>query len=154
MLGYLLVVALHFFVVVLWTGYILFWGIVIGPLSRPSMQPKTAEMLKLIGRSVWPPAVAPPALRLRFPWLGWLALLMLGITGAFLLYFRGLSYESLLSGTLFRSPFGRLIAGKLVLVLGLAVGHFVMSQQPAPRLVYLNLVLTLAIIALSALLVH
>jgi len=154
MTWYLVVVALHLFVVVLWTGYILFWGLVIGPLSRPSMQPKAAEMLRLISRSVWPPAVVPPALRLRFPWLGWLALLMLAVTGALLLYFRGLSYESLFSGTLFRSPFGRLIAGKLALVLGLAVGHVVMSQQPAPRLVYLNLVLTLAIIALSALLVH
>jgi len=154
MTWYLLVVILHMFVVVLWTGYILFWGIVIGPLSRPSTVPNAADMLKKMNRSGWPPALIPPAFRLRFPWLGWVALLMLSATGAYLLYFRGVRFESFVSGILFHSSFERIIAGKLLLVIGLAVGQLVMSHRPTPRLVYLNLVLTLAVIGLSVLLVH
>ena len=154
MIWYLLVVGLHIFVVVLWTGYILFWGIVIGPLSQSSSVPNAADMLKMMNRSVWPPALIPPTLRLRFPWLGWVALLILSATGAYLLYLRGVRFESFVSGILFHSPFGRIIAGKLLLVIGLAVGQLMMSRQPTPRLVYCNLVLTLAVIGLSVLLVH
>jgi uncharacterized membrane protein len=151
---YPLVVVLHMFVVVLWTGYILFWGIVIGPLSRPSTVPNAADMLRMMNRSVWPPALIPPALPLRFPWLGWVALLILSATGAYLLYFRGVRFDSFVTGTLFRSPFGRIIAGKLLLVIGLAVGQLVISHQLGRRLVYLNLVLTLAVIGLPVLVVH
>jgi uncharacterized membrane protein len=154
MTWYLLVVSLHIFVAMIWTGYILFWGIVIGPLSRPSAVPHSAEMLRMIDRSMWPPALIPHAFRLRFPWLGWVALLMLGATGAYLLYLRGVSLESFVSGALFRSPFGRVLAVKLLLLIGLAIGQLVLSSQPSPKLVYPTLVLTLAVIALSALLVH
>jgi uncharacterized membrane protein len=154
MTSYLLAVSLHIFVAVLWTGYSLFWGIIIGPLSRPNAVPTSADMIRLTNQSVWPPAVIPPACRLRFPWLGWVALLILGITGAYLLYSRGLSFQYLVSGSLFHNPFGRLLAGKLLLVIGLILGQLVISHRPAPRPVYLTLVLTLAVIGVSALLVH
>jgi hypothetical protein len=154
MTWYLLAVSLHIVVAVLWTGYILFWGIVIRPLSQPSALPPAADILPMINRSIWPPALIPTPCRLRFPWLGWLALLMLGVTGVYILYARGVSLEYVMSGALFGSPFGRIIAGKLLLVIGLVIGQLLISSRPAPSQVYSTLVLTLAVMVLSALLVH
>jgi hypothetical protein len=76
------------------------------------------------------------------------------ITGIFILYYRGITLHFVVSGGLFLSNFGQLLIVKLVCLVGLAIGQLLMTYRPSPRLIYLELLTTISIIALSVLLVR
>jgi hypothetical protein len=151
---YLLAVYLHILASVFWVGYTLFWAILIGPLTRHCQTSELTPLLKSLNESLWPPTSVPSPYRLKLSSLGWTTLVILLITGCFILHSRGVTLQSIVSGGLFFSRVGQVLAAKLVLLVGLAIGHRLMTCRPTPRLVYLELLTTLVIIGLSVLLVR
>jgi uncharacterized membrane protein len=151
---YLLAIYLHIIATVFWVGYTLFWAILIGPLARQLKDPELTQILKRVNESSWPPAFFPVPYSLNLPGLGWIALVILLITGGFILHYRGVTWQSILSGGLFVSWFGQVLAVKVVLLVGLVIGQLLLTYRPSPRLVYLELVTTLSIVGLSVLLVR
>lgn len=154
MSGYLLSVYLHIVATVFWVGYALFWSIMIGSVRQKFAAPESARLLRLIQQAPWPPeAIAAPC-RVKFAGLGWAALLILGVTGASILYFQSVTVDQVISGELFLRPFGWTLATKLFLILVLLICQFLLSYRPARGVIYLTLGLSLAIVGISVLLVH
>lgn len=161
--GYLFFVWLHILAAALWVGGMLFFVLVLLPLSRSERYRALApELVQLSG--------------LRFRTVGWTALILLIVTGTLALLYRGLG--SLLGEAAFwHAPFGSVLAMKLFLVavvLGISAVHdfyvgprSVARWQQAPdapgtrrlrRLAAwmgrLNLLLSLAIVFLAVALVR
>lgn len=151
---YLLAIYLHIIATVCWVGYTLFWAILIGQLARQFKTTELIELLKRINESSWPPALVSVPYRLKLPGLGWSALIILLITGVFILHYRGVTLQFIISGGLFLNGFGQMLAAKLVLLVGLAIGQLLITYRPSPRLIYLELLMTLSMVGLSVLLVH
>ena len=151
---YLLAVYLHILAVVFWVGYILFWAILIGPLARQFKTSEQNQLLARINGTSWPPGSIPIPYRLKLPGLGWTALVILIVTGGFILHSRGVMLPLIISGAPFISRFGQVLAAKLVLVIGLATGQLLLTYRPSSRLIYLELLTTLLIVGLSVLLVR
>jgi uncharacterized membrane protein len=154
MAAYLIAVYLHILVTVLWVGYLLFWAILLGPLTRKYSESKLTQLLACLNESSWPPAVVPVSYRLKLPELGWVALVILAVTGGFMLHYRGMTLQSILSGSFFLGRFGQVLAIKLVLMVGLVIGQLLLARRPSPRLVYLELLATVVVVGLSVALVR
>jgi hypothetical protein len=154
MAPYLLTVYVHIMAAVFLVGYTLFWMIITGSLNQRLDAPESARLLRLINQAHWPPDVIPVPYRVNFPGLGWGALFVLIATGAFVLYSQGMTSQQVISGELFLSPFGWILAAKLILVIALMIFQISLTYQPAPRLIYLNMLVTLLVVILSVLLVH
>lgn len=100
---YLLSVYLHILMAILWLGSMLFLGIGIVPLlRRPEYRTLAPELLGAIG------------MRLRY--LGWLAVSLLFLTGLFNLSYRLGGLKELLTSSFWSSPYGSLLAQKLLFV--------------------------------------
>ena len=137
-----------------WIGYVLFWAILIGPLARQFKGPELAQLLKRLNKSSWPPGLVPAPYRLKLSGLGWVPLVVLIITGVFILRYRGMTLHFVVSGGLFLNSFGQVLIAKLVFLVGLAIGQLLITYRPSPRLIYLELLTTISIVALSVLLVR
>lgn len=126
---------LHVLAASLWIGHMLFWSVVVGPVLKRWSPEDERERLR--------------AAVMRFGGLGWPALFVLLATGPVLLRERGFALESLANGEVFDTAWGRLLALKLLLVLGMLGYQALVGHRPAPKLVYLNLLAAFAIAALS-----
>jgi hypothetical protein len=127
----------HLVVSVLLTGYALFWVIMAIGLGREESPAEGSRLLRVINAGRWPPGI-PWSLRLPFPVVAWLFLLVLTITGAVLM---------------FRVPvaIGPVLGVKLGLVVLLVTGHGVAVWRPSRELAFLNGAVTLSIVLLSTL---
>jgi uncharacterized membrane protein len=130
---------LHLLALTVWLGHMFFWSIVVGPVTK-RLEP---EHVRRRVRD----------LSLRWGALGWPALIVLGVTGAFMLHNRGMTLDTLLSGEFLAGPTGRLLSVKLGLVACMAVYQALVGHHPAPRLAYLNMAAALLVIGVSVLLV-
>ncbi|MBI4493846.1 MAG: CopD family protein [Chloroflexi bacterium] len=95
-----------------WVGGMLFLALVIVPATRHLPTAERGALFDLVGR--------------RFRLVGWSAIALLVVTGVLNATFRGVTWESVASGQLLGSEFGRLLAAKLGLVaamLGLSAVH-------------------------------
>lgn len=99
---YQLGVFVHILGAIVWVGGMLFLALVAVPALGPLAGPERARLLAGLGR--------------RFRTVGWIAVALLLVTGLFNSAFRGVTWESLASGRLFESWFGRAFAIKLALV--------------------------------------
>jgi uncharacterized membrane protein len=161
---YLLSVWLHLLAVVTWLGGLLFLALVVVPITR---------------RAAYS-AVAPGLIQesgTRFRAIGWLCLGLLVLTGIVNLAYRGYGWADLLTGALFRPPFGHVLGAKLLLVamilaisaahdfwLGPRATHAWQAAPASPEarrlrrqatwLARLNALLALATVALGVLLVR
>ena len=100
---YLLSVTLHILAAALWAGGMLFLVFVIVPLLRtPALRERAVALVTALG--------------LRFRSVGWASLLVLIVTGFVNAAFRAPSPGALVDAVWWSSPFGRLLAQKLVLV--------------------------------------
>jgi hypothetical protein len=151
---YLLAVYLHIIATMFWVGYTLFWAILIGPLTRQFKNPELTQILKRVNESSWPLGLGPILYRVKLPSLGWTMLLILFITGGFILHCRGVTWQSITSGELFLSRFGQVLATKLMFLVGLVIGQLLLTYRPSPRLIYLELLITLSIVGVSVLLLR
>jgi uncharacterized membrane protein len=151
---YLLTAYVHIMAAVFWVGYALFWTIMVGSLRQRFDNSESSRLLQLINQAPWPPASVPFPFYVKFSGLGWAALGILSITGIFLLHFRSDALQQILSGEFLLSSFGQTFAVKLTLVIALLLCQLLLAYRPAPRVISLNMWLTLLISVLSVLLLH
>lgn len=103
MTWYLLSVFLHVFSAMIWVGGIFFLAIVAVPAARRFSPDERSRLVTLLGR--------------RFRAIGWAALLVLIVTGLINVGFRGATWQNVVSGEYFITPFGSRLAVKLGVVL-------------------------------------
>ena len=110
---YLTSVWLHILAGAIWIGGMVFVALVLVPVIRqPENQGIAASLVQVTGR--------------RFRSVGWSCLILLLLTGAVNLFYRGFSVSELWSAELWQSPFGLVLALKLFLfgaVLALSCVH-------------------------------
>jgi hypothetical protein len=128
----------HLVVSVLLTGYALFWVIMAIGLGREESPAEGSRLLRVINAGRWPPGI-PWSLRLPFPGVAWLFLLVLAATGL-----------ALMPGV--PGAIGPVLGVKLGLVVLLVAGHGVATWRPTRGLAFVNGAVALAILLLSILL--
>lgn len=89
----------------------------------------------------------------RIHGIGGPSLLLLVLTGAFMLYYRGITWRNIIGGEFFSGSYGAVFAAKLLLVLLLMGLQVTIGNRPS-KFVYGYLLAVLAIIALSVWLVR
>jgi hypothetical protein len=146
---YLLIVYVHIVATVFWVGYALFWTIMAGTLTRSVPAPESSHYLQLLQHATWPPKGLPVPYRLPFPALGWVALMVLVLTGVLMLRQQGLTLQQLVTGT--GSP---VLLAKLGLVAVVCLCQLLLSVQPRVKLIPINLGLALGVVVLSVLLIR
>lgn len=104
---YHLSVFVHVLSAVVWAGGMLFLALVAIPVLRTLPDRSRAELVARLGE------------RFR-PW-AWTCIALLVITGVLNLAFRGVTWESVVTGRLWGSPFGQVLAWKLAFVAGAVV---------------------------------
>ena len=135
---YRLCIVLHVAAASLWLGHMFFWSLFSGPVLK----------------SIEPPAAASRLRELSF-WLGgmgWPALAILATTGALMLPRHGITWEVLASGGLLETPFGRILAVKLLLVLAMVGYQLKFAHGAAMRAIHWNIAAALLVLAASTLL--
>ncbi|UCF94172.1 MAG: SMP-30/gluconolactonase/LRE family protein [Desulfobacterales bacterium] len=132
---YFLCVALHLLAVTLWIGHMLFWSLFVGPVTKRIEPPETGEFLQ--------------KLSVRKGGLGWPALVVLVATGIYILSYKGLTWHALVSGEIFRTPYGYVLSAKLFFVAGMIAYQLFVGHRPAPKLIYADMLAAFCTIALS-----
>jgi uncharacterized membrane protein len=99
---YQLNVFIHILSAIVWVGGMLFLALVIVPVARRMPPAERGALLGVLGR--------------RFRTVGWICIALLIVTGIFNAGFRGVTWESFLSGGFLANWFGQVLAVKLVLV--------------------------------------
>ncbi|MDR5709754.1 MAG: DUF4149 domain-containing protein [Armatimonadota bacterium] len=100
---YHLSVYVHLLSAVVWVGGMLFLALVAIPVLRGLPDRPRAELVARMGE--------------RFRPVAWTCIVLLVLTGILNLAYRGVSWESVVTGRLWRSPFGQVLAWKLGFVL-------------------------------------
>jgi putative copper export protein len=118
---YALSVWLHLVAATAWVGSMIFFSTVAVPvLRRPELRGASPQLIRLLGA--------------RFRVLGWVALLVLLVTGVSNLAFRGVGLTLLFTGDFWVTSFGRALACKLslvALVLIATVAHEILTGRRA-----------------------
>jgi hypothetical protein len=143
---------LHLVAGVLLVGNALFWVVMTTGAARSSSRSEdAARLLGQINSGRWPHVIVPRSLRLPFPALAWIFLVVLGLSGVFLLQDREtpatVSSEAVLQGR-----FGELLRVKLGLLGVLLLGQVQLTVEPRRWLAFVNGALALAIVGVSVLL--
>lgn len=131
-------VVLHVSAAALWLGHMFFWSLFSGPGLKKIPPPETGAELR--------------RLSLRHGGLGWPALVVLVVTGAYMTAFREVSFGDLFSSAFLAERSGWAFDTKLLLV-GVMVGYqIVFGHRSAPRAIYVNMLTALVVLGLSAIL--
>ncbi len=96
---YHLSVYVHLLSAVVWVGGMLFLALVAVPVLRGLPDRPRAELVARMGE--------------RFRPVAWTCIALLVLTGVVNLAYRGVTWESVVTGQLWESPFGRVLAWKL-----------------------------------------
>lgn len=132
---YTVVLGVHVLVTTLWLGHMFFWSLISGPALKRLDDRELGARLR--------------ALSLEGGGLGWPALAVLIVTGSYLLWRRGIGPGDLLSPALLRQPFGVALDAKLLLVLVMVGYQAVFGHREAPRAIYLDMLVAIAVLALA-----
>jgi len=89
----------------------------------------------------------------RIHGIGGPSLVLLVLTGAFMLFYRGVTWQNIISGQFFAETYGQVFGLKILLV-ALLIGFQITIGNRPSKLIYGYLLLVLAIIALSVWLVR
>jgi putative copper resistance protein D len=100
---YHLSVFLHILAAVVWAGGMLFLALVAIPVLRALPDRPRAELVARLGE--------------RFRPVAWACIVLLVATGVVNLAYRGVTWQSVVTGRLWQSPFGQVLAWKLGFVL-------------------------------------
>lgn len=130
---------LHLLALTLWLGHMIYWSLIVGPLTKRFDPPEEGAEIR--------------RLSLRFGGLGWPALTVLIVTGTYMIWQRGV-LDRVSSGELLQDPFGRVLVVKAVLVLLMVLYQWRVGHRPAPKLIYLNMLVALLIVGLSVILIR
>jgi putative copper export protein len=99
---YHLSVFVHVLSAVVWVGGMLFLALVAIPVVRGLEERPRAELVARMGE--------------RFRPVAWTCILLLVASGVANLAYRGVTWESVITGRLWQSPFGQVLAWKLAMV--------------------------------------
>jgi len=100
---YLFSVCLHILAAATWLGGMLFFVIVLMPITRRAEYSGiAAELMQWLG--------------IRFRWLGWICFGLLVLTGTLNLLYRGIAWATLEDARLWHGALGRILGVKLLLV--------------------------------------
>src|SRR5262245_38625745 len=124
---YLLAVYVHIVTVAVWFGAMLFED----PVS-----------IRFMSRMAY-----------RIHGIGGPSLVVLIGTGAFMLYYRGVTWQNIISGQFFATGYGQVFGLKLLLVLLLIGFQITIGNRPS-KLIYAYLLVVLSIVGLSVWLVR
>ena len=149
---YLLSIYVHIMCAVLWTGYLLFWAVIAGPVAQEFGPSESTRLFRRLSNTPWPPPQIPVPVRLRFSGVGWTLLAVFAATGALAAHHKGATLQRILSGEFFHEPFGALLTVKVLLVAGLCFLQLRLTRRPTPRLFYWNLAAGVTVVALSVIL--
>lgn len=114
---YQLIVWIHVLAACCWVGGILFFGLVLVPVLRQAPGPQTHKLVRAVGR--------------RFRVVGWSSVGVLLVTGVANVLFR-IPGLQLVTAEFWLSPWGRMLALKLALVLvmiGVGVTHDLLGAR-------------------------
>ncbi len=90
----------------------------------------------------------------RIHGLGGPSLFLLILTGSFMLFYRGVTWQSVISGDFFTATYGQVFGLKLLLILVLISLQSTIGHRPSWRSNYTYLLVMLLVIALSVWLVR
>lgn len=133
--AYRIMVWLHIVLGIALTGQALFWMVMLAALRQRFGAAGAMPWLLEAKAARWPHVAVPHALRLPLPWVPWLTLAALCVTGV------------LLSFT--REPGGVFWTVKLVLLAGIAVTQLILTWRPLAPAIIGNFLLTLALMVVS-----
>jgi hypothetical protein len=131
--------ALHILLGIVLTGQALFWFVMNVSLRRDFDEARTVELLRTTQSARWPHVAVPWKLRLPLPWVGWLTLLLLAVTGAYLIHVRG------------AAPTGTAWHLKMSAFAALLVVQAMLQRHPLKLFANLGLLLALLAMASAAL---
>jgi copper resistance protein D len=131
---YLVCVYLHLLAAVLWIGHMLFWVTAGGTITKRFLSEETRKVVLQF--------------RDEFGQIGWPSLVVLVLTGVFILYQRGFRLDNIPS-----NPLPTLLGVKLFLVILMIVFQCLVGPK-RPVLGWVNLCIALGIIGISAVLVR
>jgi uncharacterized membrane protein len=137
---YQICIALHLLALSLWLGHMFVWSLIVGPALKVLRPPASAELLR--ERSLF------------LGGLGWPALAILVVTGAYLLSVRGIGLSSLFSGAAFAGVMGMALAVKLLLVGAMIAYQAFMGHRSAPLAIYFNMLAAMGVVLASVVLVR
>ncbi|MDR7556539.1 MAG: DUF4149 domain-containing protein [Armatimonadota bacterium] len=119
---YHVVVFLHILAAVVWVGGTVFLSLVLVPVARRLPPAERASLITQVG--------------VRFRTVGWIALAVLVLTGLANAAFRGVTWESVVTGRVLASTWGQTLGLKVALVaviLGLSALHDFVVGPAASR---------------------
>jgi copper resistance protein D len=102
---YHLSVFVHIVSAIVWLGGAFFLALVVVPVAKRLPPTERSALVAAVGS--------------RFRVVGWTCLVLLVGTGVVNLGYRGVTWDSIVSGALLESTFGRLVAAKLALVVAM-----------------------------------
>ena len=137
---YMTCVALHLVALTLWLGHMFIWSLVTGPAMKRIEPTATADLLR--------------ATSVSHGGLGWPALAVLIPTGFYMLHYRGVGLDMLLSGAAFQGPQGVALAVKLVLVTGMVFYQAFVGHRKASIAIYFDMLAAIGVIAASVVIVR
>ncbi len=127
----------HLLATFVWLGHMFFWSVFAGPVLKKIQPPETAERLR--------------AVSMRMGGLGWPALAVLSVTGAYLLAARGVALADLIRTSFWSDPASHVLGFKLFLVALMIAYQLVVGHRRAPRAIYLDMVAALLVLGASVL---
>lgn len=105
---YLISVYTHILAAMIWIGGMLFLTLIALPVMRALEAPgRAGRLIRLMGR--------------RFRDVGWVCIGLLIVSGFTNLWYRGIRWDSLLSGQFWSTTWGQLLAVKLAVVLAMLI---------------------------------
>jgi uncharacterized membrane protein len=137
---YLVCVALHLLALTLWLGHMFVWSLITGPAMKRIEPAATADLLRETSVS--------------HGGLGWPALAVLFPTGLYMLHYRGVGLDMLLSGAAFQGPQGVALAIKLVLVAGMVFYQAFIGHRKASIAIYFDMLAAIGVIAAPVVIVR
>ena len=126
---------LHLLAALIWLGHMFFWSVFSGPVLKKIQPAETAGLLR--------------QLSMHLGGTGWPALGLLLISGSYMLWWRAPGWGELLSLEIFASSYGQVLAAKLALVLFMIAYQAVVGHRPAPRAIFVNMLVATGVLAAS-----
>jgi hypothetical protein len=138
---YRISVAAHLFLSIILVGLALFWWIMLVALRQRYDSQETLRLLGVANAARWPHVVVPYKLRIPLPFMSWIMLALLAVTGLEITHLAG-------------TPTGILWQTQLVLVAVVVILQLLVTGRPRPALIPLNLLAVLALCVVSALMIR
>lgn len=135
--AYRLSAFVHIVAAVLLVGLALFWAIMLWSLKQRFPEAESQRLLEVLNTARWPHVAVPYALRLRVPWLPFVVLAVLLLTGLLCIQTRALTT-------------GGLWWTKVILTSGLVVTNVSLMLRPSAVVIRANFLLALTVIVVSA----